>query len=242
MGDFYPSPQQDIFCLLQSLDDAAGLADGVAPAGLLSEEERGRYEMFRVPKRRRDWLLGRWTAKHLVRAYLSKKGRPTPLDEIIIRADPDGAPYAALRSERLRLSLSISHSGAFSFCALTDQPGATVGADLEMIEPRPLSLVEQFFTPEEQTAALARPPSERDLWITLVWSAKEAFLKCIREGLRVDTRAVTVELPQEGSAAEGWLPLTVSARADLLAIGSAYRGWWRREAGFVVTIGLLDGG
>jgi 4'-phosphopantetheinyl transferase len=88
----FPSPHPDILCLLQSLDAAQGLANGLAPAGLLAPEERERYETFRVPKRRRDWLLGRWTAKQLGRLYLTLDGAPRRADEIVVRADSDGSP------------------------------------------------------------------------------------------------------------------------------------------------------
>jgi 4'-phosphopantetheinyl transferase len=190
-----------------------------------------------VPKRRRDWLLGRWTAKHLLREYLKQASAPPSLDAIVIRADADGSPYATLAGDRLLFSLSISHSGAYAFCALTDEAGATVGADVEMIEPRPLSLAEQFFTAEELAAVLARPESERDAGITLVWSAKEAFLKSIKEGLRVDTRAIGVEIPSSLQDDHIWQPLAVTARAGLVA--GEYGAWWRRETGNVLTLGLL---
>ncbi len=235
----FPSPHPDILCLLQSLDAAPGLADDLAPAGLLASEERERYATFRAPKRRRDWLLGRWTAKQLARQYLDARGAQRHADEILVRADGDGSPYLSLDGARLPVSLSISHSGAYSFCALTDQPGAAAGADVEMIEPRPLSLAEQFFAAQELAALLARPQAERDLLITLVWSAKEAFLKCIKEGLRVDTRAVTVALPEQTAAAEVWRPLAVTARAGLVHADLRYQCWWRREGGMVLTLGLL---
>lgn len=238
---FFPSPGPEIHCLLQSLDAAPGLADGVAPAGLLAPEERERYETFRVPKRRRDWLLGRWTAKQLARLHLAKRGSARRADEIVVRADLNGSPYLALAGERLPLSLSISHAGAHSFCALTDRVGAAVGADIEMIEPRPRSLAEQFFAAEELAALLARPQDERDLLITLVWSAKEAFLKCIKEGLRVDTRAVTVALPEELAGPDVWQSLVVTPRDDLPGAGYCYRSWWRREGDKVLTLGLLTG-
>ena len=235
----FPSPHPQIHCLLQSLHAAPGLAEGAAPAGVLSAEERAQYEGFRVPKRRRDWLLGRWTAKNLVRAYLTAGGRPTQLDGIVIIANPDGSPYATVAGARLPLSLSISHSGESSFCALTPLAGTTVGADVEMIEPRPVSLAEQFFTQEELAGVLAQSEDERDFLITLVWSAKEAFLKCMRQGLRVDTRAVTVRIWEALSDEEGWQMLEVVADADLLRAGSVYQAWWRREGRSVLTLGIL---
>jgi 4'-phosphopantetheinyl transferase len=238
---FFPSPHEDIFCLLQSLDSDPRLADAIAPPGLLSPEEQARYEGFHVLKRRRDWLLGRWTAKHLVRAYLGKTAAPPALDEIVIRAHSDGSPYAALSADRLPLSVSISHSGPYSLCALTGQPGASVGADIEMIEPRPLSLAEQFFTRNELDALLASAEEERTVRMTLVWSAKEAFLKSIKEGLRVDTREIVVETPRVLAEARIWEPLVVTARSGLMPVGAEYRSWWRRESETIVTLGLLTG-
>ncbi len=239
MDNFYPSPHKGILCLLQSLDAAPGLADAVAPVGFLSDEERERYESFRVLKRRRDWLLGRWTAKNLIAQHLARRGSRTPLDQIVIQADADGSPYATVSGARLPLSLSISHSGACSFCSLTDVAGATVGADIEGIELRPLSLAEQFFTAEELAQVLARPEAERDAWITLVWSAKEAFLKSIKEGLRVDTRAIGVELPESLAGAVEWQTMRVTAHVDLLNAGSDYHAWWRRSEESILTLGML---
>jgi 4'-phosphopantetheinyl transferase len=236
---FFPSPHPDILCLLQSLDDAPGLANAVAPAGLLSAEERERHESFRVLKRRRDWLLGRWTAKNLLREHLNQHSIFVPLDQIVIRADEDGSPYALLSGQRLPVNLSISHSGAHSLCALTDDTDARVGADIEVIEPRPMSLAEQFFTEEELTAVLARPEAERDARITLVWSAKEAFLKCTKEGLRVDTRAISVELPELLADAGDWQTMRVSPRVELMRVGTDYRAWWRRDEDAILTLGML---
>ena len=233
---FFPSPHSGIRCLLQSVDS-------VEADGLLADEERARLDSLRVPKRRQDWLLGRWTAKQLVRRYLAESGPPPALDALLIRADEDGAPYAALvqpaATNRLPISLSISHSGPCSFCALSAARDASVGADIEMIEPRPLSLAEQFFTREELAQVMAAPEGERDALITLIWSAKEAFLKCVREGLRVDTRKIQCSGIAEIEGGAGWRTLTLTASPGLLPERAQYQTWWQRGSGYVVTLGLL---
>ena len=114
-----------------------------------------------------------------------------------------------------------------------------MGADVEMIEPRPISLAEQFFAAQEQAALLARPQSERDLLITLAWSAKEAFLKCIKAGLRVDTRSVVVDIPPVLDAAGAWKPLFVTAAAGAMPEARVYRSWWRQDGAAILTLGLL---
>ena len=53
--------------------------EGAAPEWL-DEPERQRLSTFKIEKRRRDWLLGRWTAKRLVQSYLAAAtGRRLPL-------------------------------------------------------------------------------------------------------------------------------------------------------------------
>ncbi|MCS7040842.1 MAG: 4'-phosphopantetheinyl transferase superfamily protein [Anaerolineae bacterium] len=231
--------------LLQTFAAHPDLATGQAPAGLLHPFEEAQLAGLRVVKRRREWLLGRWTAKHLVRLYLAQReGQPPPaLAAIVIAPDPDGAPYAAraLADElaRLPLSLSISHSGDRAFCALDDRPGVTIGADIERIEPREPGLVAQFFAPAEQAVVAGAPAGKRDGLITAIWSAKEAVLKALRLGLRVDTRQLSC-LPMREAAAEGWLWLAIAAEGLPLSTPVRLRGRWRMEDGFVQTLAWAE--
>jgi 4'-phosphopantetheinyl transferase len=210
------------------------------PEALLSGGETQAYATLTVPKRRADWLLGRITAKQLVQAYLNETGSgPVALDRISIAADADGAPYALLDGERLPISLSISHSHATALCALAAGQGATVGADIEFIEARDPAFTADFFTATEQVAISAAPEALRDLYVTLAWSAKEALLKALREGLRIDTRQIEVTVPAEGRVLDDWLPLEVSLDD---ALAERYPGecssWWRRHDGSVLTLAL----
>ncbi|MBX7235635.1 MAG: 4'-phosphopantetheinyl transferase superfamily protein [Caldilineales bacterium] len=276
--------------LLQTLAASPTLAEGIAPPGLLHPTEQAHLDAFRVVKRRRDWLLGRWTAKHLVQQYLmqiqggetqggetqggetqggetqggetqggeTQGGETPPLRAILILAAPDGAPYAALADNATRntqhaitnlqspistlpLSLSISHSADRAFCALTDEPETTVGADIERIEPREPGFVEQFFTPAEIAAVGAVPPDQRDTLITAIWSAKEAVLKALRVGLRADTRLLTCCFPSPLAPSDGWGVFRTQCDASLLSIDQPFEinGWWRCDDGFVMTLATI---
>ena len=55
-----------IHWLLQSYADCPEVANGQAPLGLLNAAEIERLGQFTVEKRRREWLLGRYTVKQLV--------------------------------------------------------------------------------------------------------------------------------------------------------------------------------
>jgi 4'-phosphopantetheinyl transferase len=220
----------------------------------LSPAERETLATLRFPKRRREWLLGRWTAKQLLR-----RARPEyaalSLDAITVGNDSDGAPYLSVDGEgRLSLSLSISHRGDRSFCALLSPPPsreaaskaltrAVVGADLERAEPRDPAFVIVFFTAAEAERVWRCPQERRDTLVTVLWSAKEAVLKVLRLGLTVDTRRVEIlhvaglEPPSDVAPSPPWprgwsrveVRCTLPGTAPLCA-------WWRPEGHYVLTL------
>lgn len=225
--------------MIHWLVQPAAALPATLPPGVLGETEAAQYAVLTVPKRRSDWLLGRWTAKELVQAHLEKTSGSAPLLETItIAADPDGAPYVSLDGARLPPSLSISHSHGTAFCALCAEPGAAVGADIEFVEPRAPEFVRDFFTTQEMAAVEALAPTERDEAVTLLWSAKEAVLKALREGLRVDTRQVEITLQGALSGAE-WAPLAVTLHPELaVRFPGTWTAWARRHGDFVLSMAL----
>jgi 4'-phosphopantetheinyl transferase len=197
----------------------------------LGRAERERLAGIAVAKRRGDWLLGRWTAKQLLRAWLRRATGAAPVPaELAILSDPDGAPrveYSGPTAARLRLS--ISHAGGRAFCALAAGAGP-IGADIERVEARGPAFAADYFTPAELALLGTAPAESYDAVATAIWSAKEAALKLSRHGLSVDTRAV-VCLPA-GAPAPWWQPVSV-----LSALWPGpLRGWWRLADGFVLTI------
>src|SRR3954454_13324076 len=119
--------------LIQSTAGHPALARGIAPAGLLSEQEQLRLVALKTMKRRSDWLIGRWTAKHLIQSYVERQtGVPPLLHSLTVMNDPDGAPRIMgdwrleigdddrnLQSPISNLQLSISHCDGRAFCALS---------------------------------------------------------------------------------------------------------------------------
>ncbi len=368
-----------IHWLLQSLDDCPEILRGDLTPTWLSAAERART--FKAEKRRRDWLLGRWTAKNLVQRYLAQTTGETPaLESIVIDADADGAPYASYEG-RLPVSLSISHSHGTAFCGLVEtfstqrrrdaeaqedrpSPLATspsLGCDLELIEPREGNFLDNFFTAAEVAAVrevrermaheahrmnsapatesalkrtgaaaptglsrfsvpdadfnrredgatdptgfsrfpmpdadfnrredgaadptglsrfpvsdadfnrrdesavaptgLSRFPvsdadfnrrglgaadalAPTDILTTAIWSGKEAVLKALREGLRIDTRRITCQFAAFTAPPQDWTPFTVIVDEGLAAqFPGAWSGWWRVAGRFVLTMALLQ--
>lgn len=191
-----------------------------ADDAFLSPPERARAAAMKVERRRQDFRLGRLTARRALGAWL---GVPAPGPEVEIAAAPDGAPEVLGPSAP---SISLSHRAGHAVCAI-GPPGLALGVDLELIEPRSAELVDQFFTAAEQRL-VDEAGAERDLRANLIWSAKESAAKALREGLRLDTRVLDVQL-EPGPAQGGWSPLRVATPAGAL------RGWWRVEGALVLT-------
>jgi 4'-phosphopantetheinyl transferase len=252
-----------IHWLIQTSHACPEIGRGVAPVGLLSAHEQERLAALRVPKRRHDWLLGRWTAKHLLQAaLLETRQLSAALDRIEIDNDAAGAPFArligagaggAVPAEPLPASLSISHSGDRAFCAVHWQDAdraAAIGCDIERIEPRDPSFVRAYFTEAEAAAVATAPAALSPLLVTALWSAKEAVLKAWRIGLRVDTRTIDCDLGSASGRAPGalfgaedrpWQPLSAQVSGQmgrLAAPASGVDGWWRVDDGYVMTLAV----
>jgi 4'-phosphopantetheinyl transferase len=227
--------------LIQSHQAHPGLARGVPPEGLLSRAETEKFNSLKTDKRCRDWLLGRWTAKHLVQQVLAqKKGELLPLKLIEIGNNADGVPTVNGQWSTVYclLSLSISHSQGHAFCAVR-QGGGAIGADMEQIEPRMTGFAEAYFTDAEQERITHHASRfTYHALVTAVWSAKEAVLKALHLGLSVDTRAVCCLLEVPDVAADGWLPFAVQPDPQRLPHTPALQGWWRVMDGFVLALAL----
>ncbi len=204
------------------------LADVPEDDSWLSADERAQLSRFRIAKRRSDWRLGRWTAKQATSLYLCRDS--ASLSGLEIRAAPDGAPEAFIEDRPAPVSLSISHSAGRSLCTVGDRPDS-VGCDLEEIAPRDESLVGDYFTSEEGRLIAHAPLGERQLYITLIWCAKESALKSLRQGLRRDTRSVVVTFSEAGRE-EAWHPFA----ARCLESSRTFYGRWRVSAGFVQAV------
>jgi 4'-phosphopantetheinyl transferase len=222
-------------------------------AAWLTPAEQARLVALRFEKRRTDWLRGRHAVKEAAaRALHERWGTAPPPGRVQVDTEPSGAPllrvapegpglFGFAPGERLPVAISISHSGGAAL-ALAAAADLALGADLEKIEPRASSFVDDFFA-EEEAAACARRGTDLDLAVTAVWCGKEAVLKALHVGLRVDTRDVVCvpERPPPPASPAGtrdtaWSPLRV-LRAPAPGWPPIV-GWWRARAGFVQAVAL----
>jgi 4'-phosphopantetheinyl transferase len=197
--------------------------------GWLGGRELEALSQLRIPKRRADWRLGRWTAKIALAARHQMPRHHEALAGIEIVAAASGAPEVMDR--RLRSAISLSHSGAVAACALADA-GTDLGCDVEAVAPRSPAFLEDYFTPLEQLLAERSSGEVRCGLVTLMWSAKESTLKALRCGLRADTRSVcTVAIGNWNLSAAEWQPLVTRHES-----GRGFSGWWRQAGSFIHTV------
>ncbi len=189
-----PLPRADV--ALPQLDDVHIVAVPVeskpAERAWFTNPERQEYARFTVPKRADEWRAGRLAAK---KAVIETHPGIGPLD-VEVKADPGtGRPRLWIQNEESALWLSISHRAGLAVAALS--PGA-VGADLETVEDRERSFLEEAFNVNELRILLeaADPRVES----ACMWAAKEAALKRAGIGLKADLRAHTVTADGNGGA------------------------------------------
>lgn len=222
----------------------------------LGATELEQLSTMRFAKRRGDWQLGRWTAKHAVAACLHLPADFPSLAKIEVRQAASGAPEVFVASKPAPVTISVSHSAGIGACAVALSYGA-LGCDVEMIEPRSDAFADDYFTTEEQQLVAQATEDDRPLVLTLLWSAKESALKALRVGLRVDTRCVIaapVVAPasqerdgkhnvqkkhanhgdftaQHMDGVNAWRPLRVRH-----IYGPTFQGWWQHSRGLVRTM------
>lgn len=85
-----------------------------------------------------------------------------------VGADPNGRPFV----EGDPAFVSLSHSGDYAACAVSDRP---VGVDIQRVVPIRERTVRHFCTPEEWEAIAGRPDSGRRA--IAHWALKESYLK-----------------------------------------------------------------
>jgi 4'-phosphopantetheinyl transferase len=203
----------------------------------LSVPELDRLSEMRFPKRRGEWLLGRWTAKNLaVQTLPAIQGRG--LLEFSVLNHPKGAPFfASLEGNRIPAALSISHRDDRAFCAVCTEPDLLLGVDLERIEPRSDGFVTDYYTENEQDFIRGLSSEGKDTWVTASWSMKESVLKALGLGLRVDTRQVEMgsftQVEDFDPSTQNWEEVDV--RIHHLG-DHDFHGYWRCRDSYVLTL------
>ncbi len=96
--------------------------------------------------------------------------------------------------------INISHSGSYALCAISDDPAAKVGCDIECLHDFRESLARRCFCNSEYRHLMGTTdPKEQAELFYRYWVLKESFLKVTRQGLKLDTRSFEIAWTETGN-------------------------------------------
>lgn len=141
---------------------------------ILSEREYAFYQTLRFPKRRVEWLGGRFALKELVRGVTKAVWQ-----EIELLPGVTGKPLLWVKGKSSPLAFSLTHSRGWAAAAVSEDT-PFLGIDLEKIEHRIDAWAKDFFHPSELT-------DTGDAFLTALWTQKEAVVKLLGTGLSLNS-------------------------------------------------------
>jgi 4'-phosphopantetheinyl transferase len=173
-----PADELNVWYLLD--DGSIGPAELRRYYALLNDEERARYQRYRVDSARRQFLI----ARALVRSTLSRYVSTRP-DEWTFASNRYGRPEIASPQLPRALRFNLSHTSGLLSCAVAWEHD--VGVDVEWINRRTggVHLARRFFS-QAEVADLLRVPErrQRDAFFDY-WTLKEAYVKARGKGLAI---------------------------------------------------------
>jgi len=199
-----PLPDGEVHIWRATLKSAGDLLE---LRGLLSPDERARADRFRSAGDRDGFVAARGALRRILALYTGE--RPEDLRfSYAAWGKPRLEPQT--RAGTARLELSVSHSGALAFYAVSE--GRPLGIDVERIVPvteNDERLSRSWLSEEELAEMSSLDASARTRRFYSLWTRKEAYLKARGEGLsldpdRVRTSGDSFESAFEPEAARRW--------------------------------------
>jgi 4'-phosphopantetheinyl transferase len=141
---------------------------------LLSEEERAKASGVANPAMKARFEIGRG-----LRRKMMADAEGLPPSQITFVESEEGKPCAL---NAAGWDFNVSHSG--DYVAVAAGQGQ-VGVDLEQIRPvrEMAAIVGRYFHPDEAAAWRSLAPGLREEAFFVLWSAREASMKCVGFGL-----------------------------------------------------------
>lgn len=161
----------------------------------LSATERARFDKVADEAARRNRILARAVLRNVLARYLGTRADSVPIVE-----DRLGKP--GLRGEGP--AFSVSHAVDSTLIAI-DPWARRIGVDVETVG-RAGQLPRRALTPEELTHLDTAEGAAREKRFLRHWTAKEAYLKGLGWGIRIDPREVEVRLTSSGPKLMGEKP------------------------------------
>lgn len=143
----------------------------------MSDERKADVARIKIEKKQKQKII----ADRLCRLAISEFCEIPP-ENIIFKTTEKGKPFAA----GLNIHFSVSHSGDYVVCAVSDKE---IGIDIEKIRSANPRAAQKFASPKE----IDYINSNQNGFFE-IWTLKEAYFKCIGTGLGADIKNVTFDI------------------------------------------------
>ncbi|HEX2294882.1 MAG TPA: 4'-phosphopantetheinyl transferase superfamily protein [Actinomycetota bacterium] len=158
-------------------------------ARLLSADEAERAGRFRFAPHRQAFVVTRGVLRRLAGRYLD-----VAPESVTFSYGPQGKPEVA------GLAFNVSHAGDLALVAVA--PAGRVGVDVEAMRPgvEMRALARRFFTDAENEALDRLSDADLARGFYGCWTAKEAFVKAVGQGVSFGLGRVEVAVPPAAPA------------------------------------------
>ncbi|MDJ0846653.1 4'-phosphopantetheinyl transferase family protein [Crocosphaera sp.] len=145
---------------------------------LLNAAEKNKAQRFRFEKHQKRFTIARSSLKRILSLYLSI----TP-QKVEFKYNDYGKPQLLEQINKIDLQFNVSHSENIAIYGITCH--YLIGVDVEYIRPMPEaeSLAKRFFSQNEFEHISRLSPEEKNREFFKLWTAKEAYLKAIGQGI-----------------------------------------------------------
>jgi len=163
----------DLKCLAA---EALVLGEAKLVSRYLSSQEQAHFSRITSDKRKRDWLGGRFAARHAAAEVLVCPEDQLQWKDLAILPDENGRPYVAAADSSFPIlpDVSISHSGDLAAAMAVSQ--GLCGLDIQRVTGRVIKVQERFCKPAEEKL-LQTCCQDKTAALTMLWAAKEALRK-----------------------------------------------------------------
>jgi 4'-phosphopantetheinyl transferase len=195
----------------------------------LSDDEKERAMRFRFVEHRRRFMVARGGLREILGRYLNL----APQD-VRFEYDAKGKPSLCSSFGESSLQFNVSHSQELALYGFVKSQ--RIGVDLEYVRTvKDLEhLAQRFFCPSEVAILKTLPSSEKEKAFFGMWTAKEAYLKAIGEGIGGGLDQVEVAI------ASGKVQVLKSIAGDKQVVNQ-WRLWsFFPKPDYVATIAVED--
>jgi phosphopantetheinyl transferase (holo-ACP synthase) len=170
-------------CVILDLEllglEVGRLGEKQVVAGHLTEKEQELFSKLTSTKRQREWLGGRFAARHAAARLIGQRVTgPKVYQDLGIDVDGNSRPFIIAdknNSEQSLPDISISHSG--SLAAAMAVTNGYCGIDIQQITQKVLKVRERFCSDTEMLILQEAFSASSEIFLTKLWAAKEALRK-----------------------------------------------------------------